>query len=81
MDGLWVRYTGCRGRIGRQKLFLRIANGRKSIGLMITFFTTAKRFTGHNGVIQRNALESWALMHPDVESVGNDQEQIIAYGC
>jgi len=41
---------------------------------MLTFFTTGKPFTGHNGVIQRNALKSWTLLHPDVEVIlfGND---------
>ena len=32
---------------------------------MLTFFTTAKPFRGHNGIIQRNALKSWTLLHPD----------------
>jgi hypothetical protein len=36
---------------------------------VITFFTTAKPFTGHSGVIQRNALKSWTLVHPDVEVI------------
>jgi hypothetical protein len=36
---------------------------------MITFFTTAKPFNGHSGVIQRNALKSWKLLHPDVEVI------------
>jgi hypothetical protein len=36
---------------------------------MITFFTTAKPFVGHNGVIQRNALRSWTLLHPDMEII------------
>ena len=36
---------------------------------MITLFTTAKPFTGHNGVIQRNALKSWTLLHPDVQVI------------
>jgi hypothetical protein len=36
---------------------------------MITFFTTAKPFTGHNGVIQRNALKSWALAAPKAEVI------------
>ncbi len=42
---------------------------------MLTFFTTAKPFTGHNGVIQRNALKSWTLVHPDAEVIlfGDDQ--------
>jgi hypothetical protein len=36
---------------------------------MITFFTTAKPFTGHNGVIQQNALKSWRLAAPDAEVI------------
>ena len=36
---------------------------------MLTFFTTAKPFRGHNGIIQRNALKSWTLLHPDVEVI------------
>lgn len=42
---------------------------------MLTFFTTAKPFLGHNGVIQRNALKSWTLVHPDVEVIlfGDDE--------
>jgi hypothetical protein len=42
---------------------------------MLTFFTTAKPFRGHSGVIQRNALKSWTLLHPDVEVIlfGEDE--------
>ena len=36
---------------------------------MITFFTTAKPFTGHNGIIQRNALASWTRVCPDAEVI------------
>jgi hypothetical protein len=36
---------------------------------MITFFTTAKPFEGHSGIIQRNALTSWKLLGPDVEVI------------
>jgi hypothetical protein len=36
---------------------------------MITFFTTPKPFTGHNGVIQRNALKSWTLAAPGAEVI------------
>lgn len=36
---------------------------------MITFFTTAKAFTGHSGIIQRNALASWKRLHSDVEVI------------
>ena len=34
---------------------------------MLMFFTTAKPFHGHDGIIQRNALRSWTLLHPEVE--------------
>jgi hypothetical protein len=42
---------------------------------MLTIFTTAKAFRGHFNVIQRNALKSWTLLHPDVEVIlfGDDQ--------
>jgi hypothetical protein len=42
---------------------------------MLTFFTTAKPFRGHNAVTQRNALLSWSLVHSDVEIIifGDDQ--------
>src|SRR5215469_4310945 len=42
---------------------------------MLTLFSTAKAFAGHSGVIQRNALKSWTLLHPDVEIVlfGDDE--------
>jgi len=42
---------------------------------MLTFFTTAKPFRGHTAVIQRNALQSWKLLDPDVEIIvlGNDE--------
>lgn len=36
---------------------------------MLTLFTTAKPFRGHIGVIQRNALQSWKLLHPDAEVI------------
>jgi len=42
---------------------------------MLTFFSTAKPFHGHTAVIQRNALQSWKLLHPEVEIIllGNDE--------
>ena len=42
---------------------------------MITFFTTGKPFLGHDGIIQRNALQSWKLLHPDIEVIlfGDDE--------
>lgn len=42
---------------------------------MITFFTTAKPFIGHDGIIQRNALASWKLLNPGAEVIlfGDDE--------
>lgn len=36
---------------------------------MLTIFTTPKPFEGHSAIIQRNALKSWTLLHPDVEVI------------
>ncbi len=36
---------------------------------MLTVFTTAKPFRGHDGIIQRNALKSWTLLQPNVEVI------------
>ena len=42
---------------------------------MLTFFTTAKAFRGHDGTIQLNALKSWKLLDADVEIIvfGDDE--------
>ena len=42
---------------------------------MLTLFGTPKPFRGHIGVIQRNALQSWKLLNPDVEIIlfGDDE--------
>jgi hypothetical protein len=42
---------------------------------MLTFFTTAKPFRAHIGIIQRNALQSWKALHPEIEIIlfGNDE--------
>jgi hypothetical protein len=42
---------------------------------MLTIFTTAKPFQGHNGIIQRNALKSWTLLPCDIEVIlfGNEE--------
>jgi hypothetical protein len=42
---------------------------------MLTLFTTPKPFLGHSAVIQRNALKSWTLLHPDIEMIlfGDDE--------
>jgi hypothetical protein len=36
---------------------------------MLTIFTTAKPFRSHTAVIQRNALQSWKALHPDIEII------------
>jgi hypothetical protein len=42
---------------------------------MLTLFTTAKPFRAHIGIIQRNALQSWKALHPQIEIIlfGNDE--------
>jgi hypothetical protein len=36
---------------------------------MLTIFSTPKPFKGHSGIIQRNAIKSWTLLHPDIEVI------------
>ena len=48
---------------------------------MLTFFTTAKPFQGHSGIIQRNALKSWTFLHPDVEVILFGDEEGAAEVC
>jgi hypothetical protein len=36
---------------------------------MLTLFSTAKPFVGHSNIIQRNALKSWTLLHPNAEVI------------
>ena len=42
---------------------------------MLTIFSTPKPFKGHIGIIQRNAITSWTLLHPQPEIIlfGNDE--------
>jgi hypothetical protein len=42
---------------------------------MLTFFTTAKPFRAHIGILQRNAIQSWKALHPEIEIIlfGNDE--------
>ncbi len=42
---------------------------------MLTIFTTPKPFRGHIDTIQRNALKSWTLLHPDVEVILFGEEE------
>ena len=48
---------------------------------MLTIFSTAKPFNGHSNVIQRNALKSWTLLHPDVEVILFGDEEGAAETC
>ena len=42
---------------------------------MLTLFTIPKAFKGHIEVIQRNAIQSWMCLHPDIEIIlfGSDE--------
>ena len=48
---------------------------------MLTVFSTPKPFHGHSGIIQRNALKSWTLLHPDVEVILFGDEDGAAETC
>ena len=48
---------------------------------MITFFTTAKPFLGHSGIIQRNALQSWKRLDPEGEVILFGDEEGVAEVC
>jgi hypothetical protein len=48
---------------------------------MFTVFTTAKPFRGHDGVIQRNALQSWKCLHQGIEVILFGDEEGAAEVC
>jgi hypothetical protein len=48
---------------------------------MLTIFSTPKPFVGHSNIIQRNALKSWTLLHPDAEVILFGDEQGAAEAC
>ena len=50
---------------------------------MLTLFTLPKPFAGHTGVIQRNAIRSWALLHPDAQVIllGEGADEAPALGA
>ena len=48
---------------------------------MLTLITTAKQFEGHSGVIQRNALQSWKRLDPNVEVILFGDEKGAAEVC
>jgi len=47
---------------------------------MLTIFTCPKSFSGHTGIIQRNAIRSWTLLRPSPEIIliGDDKGTDIA---
>jgi hypothetical protein len=49
---------------------------------MLTLFTTAKPFRGHIAVIQRNALQSWRALNPNIEvSIYDDRDLLGFWDC
>jgi hypothetical protein len=48
---------------------------------MLTIFSTPKPFKGHSDIIQRNAIKSWTLLHPDVEVILFGDEEGAAAVC
>ena len=48
---------------------------------MLTVFSTPKPFHGHSGIIQRNALKSWTLLHPEVDVILFGDEDGAAEAC
>jgi hypothetical protein len=48
---------------------------------MLTVFSTPKPFIGHSNVIQRNALKSWTLLHPNSEVILFGDEEGAAETC
>lgn len=48
---------------------------------MLTIFSTPKPFVGHNNIIQRNAIKSWTLLHPDIEIILFGEEEGAAEVC
>jgi hypothetical protein len=48
---------------------------------MLTIFSTPKPFVGHSNLIQRNALKSWTLLHPNSEVILFGDEDGAAEAC
>jgi len=48
---------------------------------MLTIFSTPKAFVGHINIIQRNAIKSWTLLHPNVDIVLFGDEDGAAEVC
>ena len=50
-------------------------NAKLPPSTMITVFTLPKPFVGHIGMIQRNAIQSWTRLHPDIDILMFGSEQ------
>ena len=48
---------------------------------MLTIFSTPKPIEGHSNVIQRNAIKSWTLLHPEVEVILFGDEEGTSEAC
>jgi hypothetical protein len=48
---------------------------------MITLFACPKPFRGHFGVIQRNAIKSWTLLHPNPEIILVGEDEGVSEVC
>ena len=48
---------------------------------MLTIFCTPKPFVGHINIIQRNAIKSWTMLHPEVEVILFGDEEGAATVC
>jgi hypothetical protein len=48
---------------------------------MLSIFSTPKPFVGHINIIQRNAIKSWTLLHPEVEVILFGDEEGTAEVC
>ena len=51
------------------------AGSRLTETTMLTFLTSPKPFRGHIGVIQRNAIQSWKLVHENAEVILFGEEE------
>ena len=50
-------------------------NAKLPPSTMITLFTLPKPFVGHIGMIQRNAIQSWTRLHPEIDILMFGSEQ------
>jgi hypothetical protein len=46
-----------------------LGQGREEAETVFTIFSVPKPFIGHTGIIQRNAIHSWSLLHPSCQVI------------